>query len=99
MSLRSKTTQASHNNHANSQDEDPAALQNETCVLGVGVRIRTGVLPRCKYTPRLPQLARNARLAQAHIPAKHHAAAPEGDCCAMRESESVGVERRPTAEH
>lgn len=100
VSLRPKPpTQASYNNHADSQAEDPAALQNETRVLGVGVRIRAHTLPRCKYTPGLLTLARDARLAQAYILAKHHAATFEGDCWAMRESERAGVERRSTIEH
>lgn len=99
VSLRPKTTQASYNNHADNQAKDPAALQNETRVLGVGVRVRARTLPRCEYTPGLPPLARDARLAQAHILAKHHAATFEGDRWAMRESERAGVERRSTTEH
>ena len=91
--------QAPYNNHADNQAEDPAALQNETRVLGVGVRVRARTLPRCKYTPGLPSPARDARLAQAHILAEHHPASFEGDRCAMRESERAGVERRSTAEH
>jgi hypothetical protein len=99
VSLRPKTTQASYNNHADNQAEGPAALQNETRVLGVGVRTCAGTLPRCKYTPGLPLPARDARLAQAHILAKRHAATFEGDRWAMREFERARVERSSTIEH
>jgi len=99
VSLRPKTTRASYNNHADNQAEDPTALQNETRVLGVRVRIRVRTLPRFEYTLGLPPLARDARLAQAHILAKRHAATFEGDRWAMRESERAGVERRSTIEH
>ena len=63
------------------------------------MRIRARTLPRREYTPGLAPLARHARLAQAHILAKHHAARSEGDRRAMRESERAGVERRSTIEH
>ena len=64
VSLRPKPpTQASYNDHADNEAEDPAALQNETRVFGVGVRIRARTLPRYKYTPGLPPLAGDARLA------------------------------------
>lgn len=99
VTLRPKTTQVSYNNHADNQAERSAALQNETRVLGVGVRIGARNLPRYKHTPGLSPFARDARLAQAHILAKHHAATFEGDRWAMRESERAGVERRSTIEH
>ena len=101
VSLRPKPThwQASYNDHADNQVEGPAALQNETRVLGVGVRIRPRTHSRYKRTPGLPPFSRDARLAQVHILAKHHAATFEGDRWAMRESERAGVERRSTIEH
>jgi hypothetical protein len=38
VSLRQRNSaQTSYNNHADNQDEDPAALQDETYVLSVGL--------------------------------------------------------------
>ena len=58
------------------------------------MRIRTRALPLREHTLGLAPRPRHARLPQAHILAAHHAAPPEGDRDAMRESERATAERR-----
>ena len=97
--MRPNTCQASFDDHANSREEGPPALQDEPRVFGAGMWIRTCDLPRREHTLGLPSRPRHARLAQAHVLAAHHAAPPEGDRDAMHESERATAERRRAPEH
>ena len=63
------------------------------------MRIRARELPHREHTPGLPPRPRDARLAQAHVLAAHHAAPPKGDRDAMREPERAPAERRRASEH
>ena len=97
--MRPSTCQAPFNDHANSREEGPPALQDEPRVFGIGMRICTCALPFCEHTLGLPSRPRDARLAQAHVLAAHHGAPSKGDRDAMRKSERATAERRRAVEH